>query len=251
MKDVVQVTVRQGRPLPLALVFLANPTRAAGASVSLRSAPLAVDSLLVHQLRSLIGQELRASFAVHPCLHVPCDLHSLGMMLFTTLAANAEQTPLAVAAAVRELSDGVARFAREHTGAAAEAIADWAVNRLRQAEADGVLARRQVFHEPAAHAEEGDQVPESFWYEALLLGLRALTQIPEFGFCRGHDDFDPQHPEGPVDHLRAELQVLAHNIDAELLGMRGKQEEIAEAVGRLRAALDAPPADDARRRSGP
>jgi hypothetical protein len=72
-----------------------------------------------------------------------------------------------------------------------------------------------------------------------MLGLRALVQVPGFGFCRRHDDFDPAHPEGTADHLLAELGILGHNLDAELLDMQGKRQEIAEAVARVREQLRA------------
>lgn len=236
-KDAVHVIVRQGRPVPLAVEFLANPTQAGAGSVPLRSTPVVVEEGSAHRLQSLVGQEpVRASLVIHPCLHAPCDLQSLGVFLFTTLLANQTQGPPAVATAARQLSADIAQFAQAHVAAGAEEINEYTIGKLREAEAAGWLAEGQMLDAPD---ERGgwEGTLGSFWHAAMLLGLRALTQTPGFGFCRGHDDFDPAHPEGPVDHLRAELDILGHSIDAELLAMHGKRREITEAVARVRARL--------------
>lgn len=236
-KDAVHIIVRQGRPLPLAIEFLANPISAETGHVLLRSTPVVVEEGVAHRLRSLIGQAaVRASLVVHPCLHVPCDLHSLGVFLFTTLLANQTQGPAAVATAVRRLSAKIAEFTQAHATASADEVSEYTIGLLREAEAAGWLAERQIFDNPQEYGGAKGGLG-SFWHASMLLGLRALTQAAGFGFCRGHDDFDPAHPEGPVDHLRAELDILGHSIDAELLAMHGKRSEIAEAIARVRSRL--------------
>jgi hypothetical protein len=234
-KDAVEVTIRQGRPLPLSLEFLANPTPDGPNRATLRSAPFRAEPALAQQLRSLIGQQpLRATFVVHPCLHAPYDLQSLGLMLFTTLVVNERQPTPVVVETARSLADGIAQFRRQHPDAQPEQVAEFASRQLRQAEAGGPFDPRQMFDRPPA---EGVGGLGPFWHAALVFGLRALSQAPGFGFCRGQDDFDPAHPEGPADHLLAELQILGHNIDAELLGMQGKRQEIAEAIDGVREEL--------------
>jgi hypothetical protein len=239
-KDAVQVVVRQGRPVPLSLEFLANPKPQTTTRVTMRSTPMAIDSSSAQQLRALVGQPaLRATFYVHPCLYAPHDLQSLGLMLFTTLAANEEQSPGEVVTAVRAVAAAIGQFRTDHAEASAEEISDAASRRLQRLEAEGPLAPRHLFHRPSEASGSDSQALSTFWHMALMLGLRALVQVPGFGFCRRHDDFDPAHPEGTADHLLAELRILGHNLDAELLDMQGKRQEIAEAVARVREQLRA------------
>jgi hypothetical protein len=245
-KDTVHVTVRQGRPLPLAVEFLAHPGEQRGATVVVRSAPVHIDDTTAQQLRTLSGQgAIRATFAVYPCFHVPCDVQSLGLLLFTTLLTNTTHTPAAIAAEVRGLGERVGDFARQHPEASADELWHVALGALREAETDGWLAPSQLVDLPSEHRG----IPTglgSGWRAALMLGLRAFTQVAGFGFCRGHDDFDPAHPEGPVDHLKADLDILGHSIDAELLAMHGKRREITEAIDRVRRSLVESPACGAR-----
>ena len=236
-KDALHITVRQGRPLPLTVELLANPTRVDAAVVRVRSAALRADAGQIRQLEALVGQgPIRAAFTVYPCLHAPCDIESLGMLLFTTLATNAEQGPAAVGRAARALSQGLLDFRKSHPDAGGEELAGFVREGLQRTASEGPLAPRHLFHDPQRFPEEAAGALDGYWRAALVLALRALTRAPGFGFCRAHDDFDPAHPEGPADHLLSELDILGHGIDEELLLMQGRRREMSEAIRRVRLA---------------
>jgi len=110
-------------------------------------------------------------------------------------------------------------MARAPDAGAGEEIEEQVLVELRRLDDDGVLARRQIFEHPKQHPDPRERIADGIWYGALLIAMRALTPIPGFGFCRGHDDFDPQHPEGPVDRLRADIGMLIHLVDVELFGI--------------------------------
>jgi hypothetical protein len=239
-KDALHITVRQGRPIPLAIQFLANPTVPSHGvgSVHVRSTPVAIEDAVARQLGSFAGHEpMRVTFGVYPCLHAPSDLYSLGMMLFTTLLADAEQGAAAVVSAVRGLAARVVQAVHDVPVEHSETIAERAAAALREAEEEGWLAPHHLCERPSAQRTERTTDLGPAWHAALLLGLRAVTRVPGFSFCRAHDDFDPAHPEGPVDHLRAELRIIEHTIDAGLLAMHGKRREVADAIARVRGRL--------------
>jgi len=243
-KDALHINVRQGRPLPVTVELLANPTRVDAAVVRLRSAAVRADATQLGQLEALVGQgPVRAAFAVYPCLHVPCDIESLGILLFTTLAANSEQGPAAVGKAARALGKWLVEYQQSHPAIGEEELAGVARAELQRAGSEGPWALRHLLHDPKRFPEQPSGSLEGYWRAALVLALRALTRAPGFGFCRAHDDFDPLHPDGPADHLLSELAILAHSIDEELLVLQGRRREIGEAIRRVRQRLAGGPTD--------
>ena len=250
-KDLIEVRVRQGRPLPLVVELFSRGRSTGSGALRLQSLPLDTDPSTAKQMRALAGEPpIRATVILHRCLHVPCDLQSLGLILFSTLAANSEQSAAAVLAAARQISDEIGRFVQKGPEMSPEEIDEKALDALRRLEAQGVLARRQLFFAPSAHPDPRSRIPDSFWYGALTLGLRALTVAPGFGLCRSYDDFDPRHPEGPAEHLCAELAVLSHKIDEELLGIQGKKRVFSKAVAKVRGVLEADAGDGMDERVG-
>jgi hypothetical protein len=222
-----------GRSVRLSIELAGHPLRASGQRVDLMTLPQRAGADTVSVLRQFIGQPgVRVAFTIYPCLHVPADVQTLGLILMATLAANAEQGAGAVASAARSASERVLRFVRESPAAPPEAIDGAARAELQRLDEQGVLARRQLFHSPSQVPDPKVAIADVFWYGALMLGLRALTQVPNFGFCRTRDDFDPEHPEGPVDRLRAELGLMTQKLDAELLGRRGMHQVFAAALKR-------------------
>jgi hypothetical protein len=245
-KDAVHITVRQGRPLPLTMELLANPTRIEAECIRVRSAGLRADEAQSRQLEALAGQAaVRAAFTVYPCLHVPCDIESLGILLMTTLAANAVQRPPIVASVARALAQQLLELQRGRADGGTDDLARIARDLVQRQPGDSPLAPRNLFHDPHRFPEEAAPALEPYWHAAIILALRALTRAPGFGFCRAHDDFDPTHPEGPANHFLSELEMLGHLIDEELFLIQGKRREITAAVARVRQLLRDASADPA------
>jgi hypothetical protein len=236
--DVVQVGVMQGRP-PLALSLVASPVGMAGSALRLRSVPVTLDADDRRTVEQLVGQTLpRARFTVHPCLHVPCDVHALGMMLLTTVLANARRPAAEVAAAVETVGQRLALFARERPNASEPLLAEHAAGLLLGDGADGFFARRHVFADPTGHPESAEAIPAALWAETLLTALRAVTTIPPFSICRGWSDFDPAHPEVKVEFLLQLVETLIARVEAALFGLPGRRRELRAAIARVRGQLN-------------
>ena len=227
--DTLDVAVVQGRP-PLSLILLATPVSTAGQGLRLRSIPLALDAGTRETLAQLVGQPLaRTRFSVHPCLHVPIDVHALGMILFATLLAGPGRTAAHVASAVREVAAALA----VRTGdAGSEVVAAAAV--LLSGEP---FAREGLFARPSEHAAAGGAIPEDLWTEVLIVGLRAVTMIPGFSICRGSADFDPGRPEVKAEFLLQLTESLVRRVDAALFGLPGRAREMRAALARVAREL--------------
>src|SRR6185503_19100672 len=102
-----------------------------GRTVRFRSMPLAIDASARATLEQLCGQTLsRARLAIHPCVHVPVDVHALGMMLFTSLLANQEQRAVDVARAVEDVASRLVLAGRGVAGAGTAVLEEQAVRYL-------------------------------------------------------------------------------------------------------------------------
>jgi hypothetical protein len=73
-------------------------------------------------------------------------------------------------------------------------------------------------------------LPPGLWAEAIVLGLRAVTNVPGFSICRSRSDFDPQHPEVKVEYLLQLTRSLVRRIDVPLFGLPGRQASIGGAI---------------------
>jgi hypothetical protein len=228
-KDVLELSIVQGRP-PLSLTFLATPTGMVGPALTLESVPLALDAATRGQLEQLLGQSLaRARFSVYPCVDVPCDIYSLGMMLFTALLANGEQSPAGVARAVGDLASRVTLWARAHPRAGGEEVTAHAASLLDLGDGSA-FSKAHLFARPDPGRRAPAAIPDGLWVEALTVALRAVTTIPGFSLCRGWSDFDPAHREVKAEFLLGLVESLIREVDALLFGLPGRRREIRDAI---------------------
>jgi hypothetical protein len=226
--DLLDVSIVQARP-PLALKLVAAPLAAPERRLTLRTLPFPAGAGLRDTLAQLVGTPLpRTRFTVQPCLHVPVDVHALGMMLLTGLLGHASRSPAAVAVAVQEARQRLVHRAIGR-GEGAEALIAAAVEEL----AADAFAKRHLFDDPEAHEAAAAAVPDSLWLDALLIGLRAVTWLRGFGICHDAADFDPQHPEVKTEFLLELVESLLRRVDAALFGLPGRGAEVRAALARI------------------
>lgn len=227
-KDVLDVSVVQGRP-PLSLHLAAVAVGMAGSALRVRGVARALDPREQEVLSQLVGQPLsRARCTIHPCLHVPADVHSLGMILFVTLLAHPGRPAADVARAVDDVVRRLVLAAGE--GRQAEDVLVARATDLLRGEA---FAPAHLFARPEAHAAAAAAIPEDVWRDALLVALRATTTLRGFSVCRGPGDFDPAHPEVKTEFLLHMVEVVLRRVDAALFGLPGRGREVRTALARV------------------
>ncbi len=227
--DLLDVSIVQARP-PLALKLVAVPAGTSERGLGLRTLPFPADAALRDVLMQLRGTPLpRTRFTVHPCLHVPVDVHALGMLLLVGLLGHAARSAAAVGAAVHEVRQRLLQRARALADDGGEALAAEAVDAL----ATDAFAKNHLFADPEAHDAAAGALPDALWIDALLIGLRAVTWLRGFGICRDAADFDPQHPEVKTEYLLELVEALLRRVDAALLGLPGRDAEVRAALARI------------------
>ena len=228
-KDTIDLSVVQGRP-PLSLVIVALPAGREERTLRVRSAPLSLDASARETLTQLIGQPLtRARLTIHPCLHVPADVHSLGMILLVSLLAHPGRPAAEVARAVDDVRERLALAARHRPQGDGGVLVEQAGRLL----ATDPFAKRNLFARPAEREEAAAAIPDDVWMDALLVGLRAVTTLRGLSVCRSPADFDPGHPEVKVEFLLQLVDGLIRRVDAALFGLPGRAREIRAAVARV------------------
>ena len=227
--DLIDVSIVQARP-PLSLRLVAVPAGASERGLRLRTLPFPADPALRDVLAQLRGTPVpRTRFTVHPCLHVPVDVHALGMLLLVGLLGHASRSAAAVGAAVHEVRQRLLQRARGLGDDAGDALAAETVDALA---ADG-FAKTHLFADPEAHDAAAGALPDALWSDALLIGMRAVTWLRGFGICRDAADFDPQHPEVKTEYLLELVESLLRRVDAALLGLPGRDAEVRAALARI------------------
>jgi hypothetical protein len=227
--DLLDISIVQGRP-PLALKIVAVPVSVPERRLTVRTLPFAAEAGLRDTLAQLIGTPLpRTRFTVQPCLHVPVDVHALGMMLLTGLLGHASRSPAAVGAVVQEVRQRISQRARNCGGEGGDTLTAETISDL----ATEAFAKRHLFDDPEAHEAAAAAVPDSLWHDALLTGLRAVSWLRGFGICQDAADFDPQHPEVKTEFVLELVESLLRRVDAALFGLPGRGVEVRTALARI------------------
>lgn len=183
---------------------------------------------------------------------VPCDLYSLGMLLFRTILVNDAQDTFAVEDAVGRVMNKLA--------VALEGSVQTDFKYISGMLHLQINAEGAVFDPASALYSQGDRegkedgIPASVWSDLLLCGFRLISNIPGFSFCAHHGDFDPEKPEAVLDQVIDTLQLLGTRLHIELFGAPDRNREIATACDEVIADItkegmggggggDAPPAE--------
>lgn len=179
-----------------------------------------------------------SSVRFYPTFHAPCDLYSLGLLLFRTLLVNDSQDPERVVRAAAAVAQGLGPMA-DGVGSGNRALLG---KRLRERLGDESVA----FGPSAVLFAKGDRAfatsrtfPEYVWYDALLLGFRLATNLADFSLCRDHGDYDPADPAGRVRQLLEAVDELERRIRAELFGAPQRDRELREACAMVKRELTA------------
>ncbi len=172
-----------------------------------------------------------AAVSIYKSYHVPCDLFSLGMILFRTLLVHDKRNIEQVSQAVLRISGSLRETIRDLDGKS-PLIFKRIVPVLQQA---GFSSDSFLF----CHESRGKKVlPEWLWDSVLILALRMVTTVHGFSFCSHTGDYDPDHPYRLMETVLAELLPLLEGIRIELFDAHQRNREIVQACHLFRKEAD-------------
>jgi hypothetical protein len=218
----------------LAFFTLRDPEREYSQQLlRLHSHPLALTEEQRTALERVKGVKLHnAAFALYPIFSVPCDLYSLGMLLFRTLTVNDGQSIGDVALALDGLRQDMESLAAVECEEGRESeFWDALLEGHMRNDVGEIFARRQVFYSgDDRDPDRPNAIPAPLWSEALVLGLQMIAQIEGFGLCENHGDFDLRYPAGKLEPVLRRGQEILRKIDTTLMAMSKRNAEIRAAL---------------------
>lgn len=175
------------------------------------------------------------SVAFYQRFGIPCDLYSLGMLLFRTTLVNDEQDIFAI-------EDAVTRVVNKLTVGLEGAIQpDYKyVSGMLSYQID---TEKKTFHAKNALYSKLDRdtrlikVPGMIWSDLMLLGFRLVLNIPDFSFAAHHADYDPAKPESVLDAVLQSLDTINTRLHVELFGTVDRAREVTAACDELIAEI--------------
>ncbi len=204
--------------------------------IHLQSRPIKLDAAKRAAVEKLRGIRVpNATFRLLPALHVPCDLYSLGMLLFRSLVVNDAQGIGEVALGLEDLRQDLASLADIECDEGQDAYFwDALLRGHREPAVAELFERRNIFfHEHQRVKERPNAVPKNLWSEALAIGLRLVTQFENFSFCANHGDYDPAYPAQKVETLARRVEELQRKIDTALFALTARNAEVRQALEKV------------------
>ena len=201
--------------------------------------------------------DFEANVAFYKRFDIPCDLYSVGMLLFRTILVNDGQDSFAVEEAVRRALNKVNdAIAARGTGTDRLKIAghlQWQMDVEK-----AVFGRHSVLY--ARKAREGrsaedagkepsptdprplNRIPPRLWSELVLLGFRFVSTIPGFSYHGSAPEETRGRSELIMDQALRDLDVLSARVHVELFSREARDMEIARACRELAGELEGPEA---------
>lgn len=234
-KDLVSVTVPGSgfgiNDLVLWCHLGARQSEGSG-NLKLLSSSVRLEAEVVQRIKDAIGITMPSvRYALFPCFHVPCDLYSLGMMLFRTLLVNDQQELAQVELALGNVKRQLAKTLEAASDQESAQALDLMLEELGGKEYADVFDKRNVFYRSVDRLEgRPNAIPNSLWYNTLLLGLRLTTARKGVSFCEDHGDFDSRYSAGRLELVLETLEGLVRKVGAILFSRSKHSVEVRQIV---------------------
>lgn len=202
--------------------------------LSFISEPIALEETSAQLLRKSAGARIPgARYKIYADFGAPSDLFSLGMIFLRMLLGNDGQDIRAIAETIERVnrqlaSAGETTFESILTGAGAAALFE------RDPEILLTLRKANIFYQELdRRPERPNAIPDALWKRAVLLGLRLVTRIPGFSFCKDAADYDATHPTAKLDLVADEAGLIGAEVRSLLLHRQGLNLEIQQVLAEL------------------
>ena len=181
-----------------------HPVAVARNGVELESAPVHLSENDLNAVRANLNRIVRnVSFRCHPLYAVPCDLHSLAMVLLEALLGDPETDAQVISEKLVRPAVEAIRSAREKNPGLTDSDIEGCILDF--------LQKNEWARPTRLTRRAGGQLTDAadLWCQALLLGLKLATNIRDFSWCAHRDDFPHDKPAELLSRLEEEVQAIA------------------------------------------
>ncbi len=159
---------------------------------------------------------------------VPCDIYSLGMMLFRALLVHDGQDILAISESVKYLV-GKIDLAAPRGGSPDPRQVDLMVRDHLRGDAR-TFNRYSVLQTREKRASNRNSIPEDVWEELLVLAFKMTTSYPGFSVCADNGDFEPESPGKATQRVLNQINNTVDRLWSELFGSQKLNREVLEVL---------------------
>ncbi len=177
--------------------------------------------MLLAAQRSIFSQ---STMKIFKSFHAPCDLYSLGMMLFRLLLVNDRQDFQIVRQSVLHLAKGLAPMVEGLRHEDHPILLKRFKDRL--SEYGLVFSKQSVLHTSSIAADTSISISDELWADSLIFAFKLITNIPGFSFARNHGDVQIEQPEQLMARVLQSLASLQTQCKMALFGSEARDREI-------------------------
>jgi len=154
---------------------------------------------------------------------VPCDLYSMGMILFQTLLANDQQD-------IHLISDSIVRVQKKlelaFEGSESPSLNDFSNTLFSLLDKEKNLFNKENILFRASDREGRNLIPDHLWRNVLLLAFRMVSTLSGFGFCSHHAQYLQESPEVLIDRMISELISMGARCHVELFAKKERDQDV-------------------------
>lgn len=188
----------------------------------------------------LEGLEPPLSFGANGALfrrpHLPCDIYSLGMILFRLLLVNDERDLFAVDDGLKKVLDRLSLSFPEGGPRHEREKLESRVHIEIEAAGD-LFDRTHLLHSRSLRERGAVAIPQRIWVDLITFGIRLTSFISGFSYCAHHGDYPGEHPETVLDEILVDLDALSRRVHVELFDRSRRDREVSLACRRLMAEI--------------
>ena len=111
---------------------------------------------------------------------------------------------------------------------------DIIMTELREKHNVDVFDKRNALYRSVDRLEgRPNAIPDTLWYDALLLGLRLVTTYKGFSICADHGDFDSRYPAEKLEPVLETLETLIRKASGILFSRTKHSVEVREVIDEI------------------
>jgi hypothetical protein len=200
------------------------------------TAPLVLDPSEGQSLEKARNLKLPGvRYRVHPELHVPDDVYSLGVLLLRSILVNDRQDLSAVAKPIAAIRPVIGPEATDGEASIDESLA------AALAEQPEAFASSNVFYRSSDRASNRpSSIPEELWQELLHFAWRLIARGPGFGLPPD-GGFDEHHPASHLEQVQSELDGYLRRLRLILFRRQPVHFEVHSVIDEILAGLPEAP----------
>lgn len=236
-RDLLVLTIPlQGRELQQIRLW-GNPSDLIDNGVRFLGVSSVIDEATYTSLEAMTNRVMHdREVSYYRAFNVPCDIYSLGILLFRALLVHDSQDIQTVGEALKYIEGRIELSLPRGEPADPARVRELVLEHIRSD--TRTFNRFSLLYNKEKRAGNRNAIPEDLWEDLLLLAFRMTTWIPGFSLCDDSGDFDPADPSAAAGKVLEEIEDATHRAWAELFGSQAINRDMLTAIDAVVDEID-------------